>query len=131
MEYFYRYIITPTEFQDWKVWVMESSGLARDALHIYFGLFLFLGARFIFGNRPWSGPVAWLIAFTFAFLGEVLDYSGKGGLFAMLAAHDHLHDLINTLFWPTVLLAFGGVIFRQQRPEKPALTNHNAGQSLE
>lgn len=111
MEYFYRYIMTPTEFQSWKVDVIAATGLARDALHVYFGLTLFLVARFIFRHRPWSGPVAWLGVVVVAMLGEVLDYSGKGGIIGLLRAEDHFHDLVNTLFWPTALLLFGQVIF--------------------
>ena len=126
MEYFYRYIMTPTEFQSWKVDVINATGLARDALHIYVGLTLFLVARFIFGNRAWGAPVAWLIAATFAILGEVLDYSGKGGIIGLLTAEDHLHDIVNTMFWPTVLLVFGRVIFAPKAAETPSSTDQAA-----
>ena len=130
MEYFYRYIMTPTEFQDWKMGVVEATGLARDALHIYFGLAVFLTARFIFGDRPWSGPVAWLIVAVFAFLGEVMDYTGKGNLIALMTVDRHLHDIVNTLFWPTILLAFGQIIFARKRTASEALTDQSGDQSL-
>lgn len=111
MEYFYRYIITPSEFQAWKVDVIQATGLARDALHIYFGLTIFLVARFIFGDRDWSGQLAWLFVFFFAVLGEVLDYTGEDGIVGLLSTEGHLHDIVNTLFWPTVLLLLGRLIF--------------------
>lgn len=126
MEYFYRYIMTPTEFQDWKMGVVEATGLARDALHIYFGLVVFLSARFIFGDRPSSGPAAWLIVAAFALLGEVMDYTGKGNLIALMTVDRHLHDIINTLFWPTILLLFGQVIFARTRKDTPLSPDQSA-----
>ncbi len=131
MEYFYRYIMTPTEFQDWKMGVVEATGLARDALHIYFGLTVFLTARFVFGDRAWSGPVAWLIVAVFAMLGEVMDYTGKGNIIALMTVDRHLHDIVNTLFWPTILLIFGQVIFAHHRRDVPTLADQASNQGLE
>ena len=110
--------------------VVEATGLARDALHIYFGLGVFLLARFIFGDRVWSGPVAWLIVAFFAILGEVLDYTGKGNIIAIMTVDQHLHDIVNTLFWPTVLLIFGSVIFAKREKSHKGLTNQSVDESL-
>ena len=130
MDYFYRYIMTPTEFQSWKVDVIQATGLARDALHIYFGITLFLIARFIFGDRPSSGPLAWAIVALFAVFGEMLDYNGKGGVFALFSEDVHRHDIVNTLFSPTILLLFGKIIFAHKRERNLPLPDQIGDQSL-
>ena len=124
-ELFYRYIMTPTEFQGLKVDIINFTGLSRDALHVHIGLIVFLMLWVIFGRRRWSAPLAWLILFTATFVGEWLDYAGKHSLLAMLNADDHVHDLVNTLFWPTMILAYTFV-----RRRRDTLSRQSADESL-
>jgi hypothetical protein len=131
MEYFFLYVLSPKEFQDGKIAIMEATGLAQDALHIYVGVGAFLLARYAFGNWRWSGPVAWLIVAVFAILGEMLDYTGDGNFWALLSVDAHSHDIINTLFWPTILLLFGTVVFSRKPPVLPASTDQSVDQGLE
>ena len=131
MEYFYRYIMTTSEFQTWKLGVIHATGLSRDALHIYLGLAVFLTARLIFGDRRWSGPLAWLIIAALAVLGEVLDYGEKENILALFTMEVHVHDIVNTLFWPTVLLIFGPFIFAKAKEKRGALPNQIGDQDLE
>ena len=62
-------------FEAQKVSVIETSGLAKDALHIYFGLALFLAVRLVW---RWRGGwlVAWLAVLAMACGGEWLDHIG-------------------------------------------------------
>ena len=89
-------------YQSGKMWLMDTVGLGRDALHIYVGLGVFLLAAIIFRVplRDWR-PLA--AVFLVAILGELWD------LFERLKPGDrpfwaaNWHDLWNTMFWPLML----------------------------
>lgn len=99
-----RLIPAMSAFQNFKVEVIEITGLSRDALHIYVGLGVLLIAAGLL-RRPLHSVVPWLLVLAVACVGELGDMhdniSGMG--FWMWEAS--LHDLLNTLFWPTVLCA--------------------------
>ncbi|MEY4869323.1 MAG: hypothetical protein RIS11_517, partial [Pseudomonadota bacterium] len=48
---------TPLDFQHFKLVVIESTGLGKDALHIYAGLGLFLLVRLV-----WRRKGGWVLA---------------------------------------------------------------------
>ena len=86
--------------------IVEASGLGKDALHIYFGLTLFLLLRLMW---RWRGGwlVAWLGVLAMACGGEWLDMTAEVGHSAIQPDAAHWHDIWNTMFWPTVLLFVG------------------------
>ncbi len=91
------------EARKWNV--IESTGLDKDALHVYFGLGLFLLVRLVWRRRG-GWVAAWLAVLAMACAGEWLDDS----LYASSPIKPdaaHWHDIWNTMFWPTVLLLVG------------------------
>ncbi len=89
-------------FQDWKLQLMELTALSKDALHIYIGLACFLSVALL-ARRGLAAPQAWWAVLALACLGEWLDLRSINGPWAPEIYWASLHDLINTLFWPTVL----------------------------
>lgn len=93
-------------FEARKLSVIDATGLGKDALHIYFGLALFLTVRLLW-RRPGGWVVAWLAVLAMACGGEWLDMSVEAGKSAIQPDAAHWHDIWNTMFWPTVLLLVG------------------------
>ena len=85
-----------------KLWLVSQSGLAKDALHIYVGMLLFVGIALTRARRLRS-KLAWGVVFCAAIAGELMDgwVEHHGGLVQPPGAH--WHDIWNTLFWPTAL----------------------------
>lgn len=91
-------------FQEAKRLIVEHTDLARDALHIYVALALFLGACLLFGwkAREWK---PWLVVLAAAVAGEAWDLATglRSGSVNLPAS---VKDLWNTLLAPTVLMLF-------------------------
>lgn len=93
-------------FEARKMSVIEATGLDKDALHIYFGMTLFLFVRLAWRRRGgWF--VAWLAALAMACGGEWLDITAEASVNAIQPDPAHWHDIWNTMFWPTILLLVG------------------------
>lgn len=93
-------------FTEQKTWLVASTALGRDALHVYFGLGLFIAIRLLWRRRG-GGVAAWLAVLVLAVTGEVLDMTTQANNAMVLPASAHWHDIWNTMFWPTVLLFVG------------------------
>ena len=93
-------------FEARKVSVIDATGLDKDALHIYFGLAVFLAVRLAW---RWRGGwvAAWLVVLAMACGGEWLDVTAELGRSAIQPDAAHWHDIWNTMFWPTILLLLG------------------------
>jgi hypothetical protein len=93
-------------FEERKLSIIEASGLGKDALHIYFGLALFLSIRLVW---RWRGGwlVAWLAVLAMACGGEWLDMTAEHSQSTIQPDAAHWHDIWNTMFWPTILLLVG------------------------
>ena len=93
----------PTTFQSIKLAIIAASQLSRDALHVYVGLGTFLAAAMLF-RRSIRSFLPLLAVLVVALLVEAVDLRDD------LVTRGHMrwlastHDLLNTLFWPTVLL---------------------------
>ncbi len=103
-------------FEARKVSVIEATGLDKDALHIYFGLTLFLVVRFLWRRRG-GWVIAWLAVLAMACGGEWLDLNAEISRSSIQPDAAHWHDIWNTMFWPTVLLLVGRWL--QPRPDTP------------
>lgn len=91
-------------FQTIKTAIVSVTGLERDALHIYVGLGVFLLTSLLFYGQRKRWFIAWLAAVAAATLGEVLDRRDQLALSHHWDWPASLHDLLNTGFWPTVLM---------------------------
>jgi len=104
-------------FEARKVSVIEATGLDKDALHIYFGLTLFLVVRLLWRRRG-GWVIAWLAVLAMACGGEWLDLNAEISRSSIQPDAAHWHDIWNTMFWPTVLLLVGRWL--QPPPDTPA-----------
>ena len=90
-------------FQDSKMWLVETTHLAKDALHIYVALAVFFGACLAFGWRAhqWRPLLAVVAA---ALLGEAWDIfdtwrTGQPQVFS-----GNAKDIVNTLAVPLLIV---------------------------
>lgn len=86
-----------------KLAIVSFTGLEKDALHIYVGLGVFLGFAALF-KKPLRCAAPWLAVLFFAVCGELLDMRDDLASLGVWRWRASLHDVLNTLFWPTVLL---------------------------
>ena len=102
------------EWGNIKLKIGALSGLSPDALHIYIGLGLLFVASLILRRDPLKWQ-CWLALFIMASINEGLDLmlEGMGSEEATVAAG--LHDLVNTMIAPTMLM-IGGWAARRRRP---------------
>ena len=89
--------------QSLKLGIISATGLSRDALHIYVGLTLLIAASCI--TRKSLGSLSnWLVVLAGASLIELFDLMDDKTSFGYWRWGASLHDIANTLFWPTVLV---------------------------
>lgn len=112
------------DYQAVKFSLVESTGLAKDALHVYFGLALFLAVRLVWRRRG-GWLLAWLAVLVMAVGGEWLDLRGEALAGALQPDSAHWHDVWNTMFWPTVLALVGRWLQPAPRPTE-ALSDERA-----
>lgn len=92
-----------SELQIAKLWLVGNLGLAKDALHIYVGLIVYLGSALAFRWRlkDWR-PFAVVVAV--ALIGEIWDIRDTLSEGRKVRGWANWHDVWNTCFWPLVLL---------------------------
>ncbi|MDO4681808.1 MAG: hypothetical protein Q4B17_03345 [Lautropia sp.] len=88
-----------TVFQVFKNTVEGISHMQRDALHVHFGLFLFLGFATVFRGKG-RFRHALMLTTAFCLLGEFFDAANR--LSGGRSPHwlGSLKDVVNTLMWP-------------------------------
>lgn len=91
-----------TAVQSVKLVILQLTGLSRDALHVYAGMFVFLLAAFVMRKSPRS-LVPLLAVFSVAAGMEALDARDDLHVFGYWRVDASFHDFINTVFWPTVV----------------------------
>ncbi|KQQ49354.1 hypothetical protein ASF84_23470 [Pseudomonas sp. Leaf127] len=91
--------------QGLKLALVSATGLSKDALHIYIGMALYLTVSICIRRfRPCLG---WLVVFIIACAGEWVDRRDDIASFGYWRWQASVHDVLNTLFWPTVLTLLG------------------------
>jgi hypothetical protein len=105
------------DFQQWKIDMIDVTGLAKDALHIHIGLLVFVLVRLVW---RWRGGwlVAWAVALGFAVGGEWLDILAEAGRSDIQPDAAHWHDVWNTMLWPTIFLVIGRWLQPRPKPTK-------------
>lgn len=85
-----------------KLWLVQHVDLAKDALHVYVGLTLFLGAALLFrwNLRSWK-PLA--VVAVAALAGEVWDLRDSLVYGTPIHPWGNWKDIWNTMFWPAAL----------------------------
>jgi Na+-transporting NADH:ubiquinone oxidoreductase subunit NqrB len=91
-----------SRFQQAKLEIVATLGLAKDALHVHAGLALMIGACLLFRLRlsDWR-PLALVVAAALA--GEAWDLLDASAAGEPLLWANSAKDFANTLFWPLVL----------------------------
>lgn len=88
-------------FQTIKLIIASATGLSKDALHIYVGLAVYLGLVVFIRRYPFY--IGWAVVLGLACAGEWLDAGNDIATFGYWRWEASVHDVSNTLFWPTVL----------------------------
>jgi hypothetical protein len=88
-------------------WIGDGTGAPDTILHIHAGMAVLLLSRVITG-RSLATMVPLASVYVAELANEVLDYFGHGRVMP-----DTLSDVVNTVFWPTVL--FIGLRVRRAR----------------
>jgi hypothetical protein len=89
-------------FQGMKHEIVQTLSLSKDALHIYVGMTMFLIGTAL-AQKGLRSVFPLLTVLALACLGEALDARDdfhKYGHWRVMAS---VHDLLNTMFWPTVI----------------------------
>lgn len=107
----------------YKTWLIEAIGLSNDAMHVHGALLILCLSAVILRRRP-DSLWCWLIVLSAELFNEYADLRGQAPGEATLNAS--LHDLYNTMFWPTVILILGRFLFRRNKPEKAASTQRSS-----
>ena len=89
--------------QQAKLIAADHLHLAKDALHIYVALALFLGSATLF-RWPLKSWRPWLVVLAAALIGEAWDLRDSLVYGTPVVLGAKLKDVLNTLFWPTVLM---------------------------
>lgn len=92
-----------SDIQEIKAAIVAVTGLSRDALHVYVGLSVFAAVAVVF-RRPMRSIIPWLAVLLVAVVGELVDVRDDLASIGRWQWRAGLHDFVNTIFWPTVLL---------------------------
>jgi hypothetical protein len=96
----------------YKIWLIETVGLTNDAMHVHGSLLILCVSALVLRRRP-DSLWCWLIVFIAELFNEYADLRGSApGEATMDAA---LHDIYNTMFWPTVILILGRFLFPRKK----------------
>ncbi|MDD1960565.1 hypothetical protein NP534_10660 [Pseudomonas sp. 39004] len=87
--------------QSIKLAIVAATGLSKDALHIYLGMAVYL--TMIVGTQRFKPYLGWLVVLLIASAGEWVDRRDDIASFGYWRWQASAHDVLNTLFWPTVL----------------------------
>lgn len=109
------WLSAPKDLQLLKLYFLEMTGLAKDALHIYAGMTVFIAVRLLW---RWRGGwfIAWCAALALALGIEWLDMRAEGQAGVPQPDAAHWHDVWNTMVWPTVLMIVGRWLHPQPKP---------------
>jgi len=101
-------------FQDFKILLLDTFGLSKDALHVYVGLMVFFGTALIF-RLPLRDIRPVLAVLLAACAGELWDIYDTEAIGARQVYAGNWHDIWNTMFWPIAIMMlarFTGIVKR-------------------
>lgn len=86
-------------YAEFKVALGQGYGVSEDLLHLHAGLLVFFGSALVLRQRMRS-RVPIVLVYCFAIANEFVDLLSPG---SARNAWEPLVDVINTVFWPTLL----------------------------
>lgn len=92
----------PSTFQAIKAVIVTATGLSRDALHVYFGLTVFVLSALAF-RKPLRALAPLLVVIAVACIGEFLDMCDDIATRGHWRVGASVHDLFNTTIWPVIV----------------------------
>ena len=92
----------------YKTRLAEFVGLTADAMHVHSSILILFVSAIILRRRP-DSIWCWLIVFAAELFNEYADLEGFAPGEATVDAA--VHDLYNTMFWPTIILVLGRFLF--------------------
>lgn len=98
----HRVHVDTTFVQSAKLAVVAATGLSKDALHVHVGLLVYLAVAVI-TRRPMRSVIPWLAVLLVALTGEIIDLRNELAVVGHWRWSASVHDLVNTMLWPTVL----------------------------
>ena len=103
-------------YSEFKQGLGELYGLTEELLHVHAGLLIFVAAALLFRRRMRSRvPIA--LVYFFALANEVVDLMTPG---APSNPWEPLVDVLNTVFWPSLLFLLAQRRARRDDPDKVA-----------
>lgn len=106
-----------TLYQSFKTGMVEITGLSKDALHIHFGLALFMALHVLL-RRPVGSLLPWLGVLLLCLANEAVDVlADVPRLPTQDPLPDHLRDVFNTMIWPTLITLWGRFLRYDRSPE--------------
>lgn len=114
----------------YKIWLIEKVGLTNDAMHVHGSLLILFVSAILLRRRP-DSIWCWIIVFVAELFNEFADLRGLAPGEATMEAS--LHDLYNTMFWPTIILIVGRFLFPRRRKDLSPVASSSdlAHQTLE
>lgn len=99
--------------------LVEFFGLTNDAMHVHGSILILFVSAIILRRRP-DSIWCWLIVLAAELFNEYADLKGVAPGEATIDAA--VHDLYNTMLWPTIILILGRFLFppRKKEPRKEA-----------
>jgi len=98
----------------YKIRLVEFVGLTNDAMHVHGSILILFGSALILRRRP-DSIWCWLVVFAAELFNEYADLKGLAPGEATIDAA--VHDLYNTMLWPTVILILGRLLFPPRTKE--------------
>jgi hypothetical protein len=92
----------------YKIWLIDTVGLTNDAMHVHGALLILCVSAILLRRRP-DSLWCWLIVLLAELFNEYADLRGAAPGEATIDAA--LHDIYNTMFWPTLILILGRFLF--------------------
>jgi hypothetical protein len=103
----------------YKMRLVEFVGLTNDAMHVHGSILILFVSAIVLRRRP-DSIWCWLIVFIAELFNEYADLKGMAPGEATIEAA--VHDLYNTMLWPTLILILGRFLFppRKKEPAREA-----------
>jgi hypothetical protein len=102
---------------DWeatKNWLSGELHLSHAVLHIHLGLAIFLLSGWLL-RKPFGSLTPWAIVAALELANEASDFTRYHVSGWPWTATNTIEDIVNTLFWPTVLV----LLFRRRKAASP------------